>query len=192
MTCALRVEMVEEKGFSEEENAREGLSTNERDDWFLNFREVLGLQKKNSACFRSALALTALASEKANKENCSLTQHHLNHFSTSSSLHGPGTRSRARPRTRPLREGPQRRRRDEQQRRRCLQAAAAARQELHRHQGQAAAAGPAAAAAAAKAKVSAGSAAAETAEVAAAADAQSVRSGLKIHGGAVRNEAVEL
>lgn len=119
MTCALRVEMVEEKGFSEEENAREGLSTNERDDWFLNFREVLGLQKKNSACFRSALALTALASEKANKENCSLTQHHLNHFSTSSSLHGPGTRSRARPRTRPLREGPQRRRRDEQQRRRC-------------------------------------------------------------------------
>jgi hypothetical protein len=68
MICALRVEMVEEKGFSEEENAREGLSTNERDDWFLNFREVLGLQKKNSACFRSALALTALASEKANKK----------------------------------------------------------------------------------------------------------------------------
>lgn len=80
MTCALRVEMVEEKGFSEEENAREGLSTNERDDWFLNFREVLGLQKKNSACFRSALALTALASEKANKKTAPL----LNTTSTTS------------------------------------------------------------------------------------------------------------
>lgn len=80
MTCTLRVEMVEEKGFSEEENAREGLSTNERDDWFLNFREVLGLQKKNSACFRSALALTALASEKANKKTAPL----LNTTSTTS------------------------------------------------------------------------------------------------------------